>query len=1100
MNLKKSALLLTILGTMQMAHAEPGLQHNIEQQRMLLSVTPSRLAIETGASKTHENQYKAANNNTTSLDLLINRQQLALSTALANPTQKKVDDTSRNVSAVKAAPLANPNDYTGSYFLFFDGQESINLTAGRLQLNANDGQVWFSNGAATFDISVDSEGFLIMPLHQPKLHYESVTYKNGVQVRMQRYLNIMELKPQLSGNGAVVFSGDFQYSDVYPDGEFDTETYWLSISYNAVSSANQLNLANLFPVNQLFNLPLDTRTEVDVSYTNGYVIPAFSTNRSMRVELSEKTAQFASGSWSYLEVDNFGATQLKTEAVTVSFNSDGSAQFTGQSGLTAYASGYTRPNRTEPLLNVLYQTPGSSSSDMRTAIESQFVVKNSNYSHNIPGIYLFKQNGLENEYFWLELYEDGTGISAQTLGQPVNGIYNNIDVVPYLWANAEAENGTVIDMRRYRYRPASGKNGWCIPEQFAPSPQSDCVLYNSRLINFYDLGTVNGAPVVNTEHYHRFYYNSSYYDDFDTDVLNNVQQDNRYFYILQQRPTPLPERPANDSFNSAITLNGLQGQLSATTAGATVEPGENCYQWFCDGASIWYNYTANTDGNLVLSLSAREYSYMAAFTGDSFNNLAEQGSWYSTGSGVELQVDVSAGTTLKIAIADPNNDKGDFNLQWQFTERTYTAIESITFADENLRQCLLSSGYQYAEDVTNLYCYGVSYLGGIEHFVNLRYISLPGEQFGYNNERQLKDLTPLSTLINVEELYLDNNGLTDAMLSVLANWRFGSMYGSARLDLTGNKLTSASIPLLINMLSQQNFTTLSLQSNQLSHIQGLEQLPSLNLLYIGDNPFTNLPQVMTTVSTLTNLGSIGLNRLNLTSLAGLSLPPNLYSLDLSFNPITDLTAVLPYTNVSSLWFLNLNGTALTDASALANLNLAYLYLAQTQISNIDFAASLTNLRYLDLNYTYISSIAPLLALDSLTGVGLWDVVQLPCTELTQLRQTRPEVYIDRQGDLCRVNNGYSIALSEYEGATVTGVSFSDWDGIDYSQYGSLSWQNGVLTFTPKKGLSGYISMNIVIRTPGVGYGYTLRFYIDPALVKKKRRGIPKWLLVLPTSS
>ena len=51
-----------------------------------------------------------------------------------------------------------------------------------------------------------------------------------------------------------------------------------------------------------------------------------------------------------------------------------------------------------------------------TASSSLLNVKNPAYNHSVPGIYLFKQNGLEQEYFWLELYADGTGISAQTLG------------------------------------------------------------------------------------------------------------------------------------------------------------------------------------------------------------------------------------------------------------------------------------------------------------------------------------------------------------------------------------------------------------------------------------------------------------------------------------------------------------------------------------------------------------------------------------------------------------------------------------------------------------------------------------------------------------
>ena len=1108
MTLKHSALLFTLLSAMQLAHATPSsdsdldrhLQHrhlqlSIERQRMLQAAMPAKPAADDQYTPAHTKTVKPQ----TAAELRTN----------ADLFNASVRPVITNASATKSRPLlmlsasAQPtsnavNSFSGSYFLYHTGQELSYLTRGRLQLNNTDGQIWLSHGNATFDLHVDDEGFLIMTLQEPWLQYESYTHIDNSAVRFQRYMNSIEFKPEYQADGSIVFSGDVNYTHVYPDGEYADETFWSNESYLGVNANNQLNLSAILPVNQAFNLPLVQDTTNNVNYANGIVIAAHSNSQSVKVILTEKTSQSASGSWSYQIINSAGDVETVSETVNLLFNADGSASFSGPSGLNAQASAFNRPGTPQPLLNVVYQRAGSSATQASTAYESLLSIKNPAYNRSVPGIYLFKQNGLEQEYFWLELYEDGTGISAQTLGEPVNGVYANMQVIPYLWADTGAEQGTIIDMRRYRYRVASGKNGWCIPEQFSPSPQADCVLYSSRTIDFYNSDSVNGQPIVHTEHRYRFYDTAFYLEDFEKDALSYLNVDNRYFYELQQRPVPLPDIPANDNFNNAIALNGVQGQLTGSTIRATVEPGEQCYDWFCDGSSVWYRYTASADGMLELNLSAREYSYMAAFTGDSLANLVQQGSRYDTGNGMELQVEVSAGTTLYIAVSDPNHTTGSFELQWQYNG--FTPIAEIQFADNKLRQCVQNSGYQYAEQLTAIDCIGVNNLGGIEHFVNLRYVTFTGDYWNNDSDSQLTDLTPLTTLNKVEELSLYYQNLTDAMLAALADFKFSETYDYPWLNLTGSQLTEASIPLLVELLANKDGAYLSIESNQFTQLGGLEQLSGLRQLYIGRNPFANLGQVMTLVSQMSNLSSLGLSGLNLTSLSGLSLPAALYSLDLSSNPIENLTSVLPFVSSDNLWFLNLSSTEISDASALAGLNLAYLYLDNSRLTNIDFVASLANLNYLGIGGTYVSSVLPLLDAPSLESVSLWDNVLIPCSELEQLAQAKPNLTIYRFDNICRLDNGFSLALTEHEGATVTGVSFNQWDGIDYSQYGSLSWQNGVLTFTPKAGVSGHISLNILIETPGVNYGYNLRLYIDPTLTRKKRRGIPKWLFVVPTTS
>src|SRR5947207_3220039 len=51
-------------------------------------------------------------------------------------------------------------------------------------------------------------------------------------------------------------------------------------------------------------------------------------------------------------------------------------------------------------------------------------------------------------------------------------------------------------------------------------------------------------------------------------------------------------RPTNDNFANAATVNGLTGSLAATSAGASIEPGE----YYGLGASVWYRWIADQDG------------------------------------------------------------------------------------------------------------------------------------------------------------------------------------------------------------------------------------------------------------------------------------------------------------------------------------------------------------------------------------------------------------------------------------------------------------------------------------------------------------------------
>lgn len=155
---------------------------------------------------------------------------------------------------------------------------------------------------------------------------------------------------------------------------------------------------------------------------------------------------------------------------------------------------------------------------------------------------------------------------------------------------------------------------------------------------------------------------------------------------------------------------------------------------------------------------------------------------------------------------------------------------------------------------------------------------------------QIDDLKPLSKLSNVWSLSLSNNALTSTQLAELNSFR------SANLNM------------------------LTLSSNKLTALNGLEQLPELAVLFVGNNQLNDL-----------------------TAIAPLK---HLEMLLADSNQIEDLQ---PLAGLSELSLLSLGKNVISDLAPLANLTgLTTLGLSNNQIEDITPLSNLIKLQYLDL--------------------------------------------------------------------------------------------------------------------------------------------------------
>ncbi|MEP0838891.1 leucine-rich repeat domain-containing protein [Coleofasciculus sp. FACHB-64] len=234
------------------------------------------------------------------------------------------------------------------------------------------------------------------------------------------------------------------------------------------------------------------------------------------------------------------------------------------------------------------------------------------------------------------------------------------------------------------------------------------------------------------------------------------------------------------------------------------------------------------------------------------------------------------------------------------------------------------------------------------------------------SEHNINDLSPLSGLTNITQLYLHYNQITElSPLSGLTNL--------TRLELNGNRIYDLS-----PLSGLTNLTQLYLRSNQITELSPLSGLTNLTYLELNNNrindlsllsELTNLTHLglvntqindLSPLSRLTNLTELSLDGNQITELSPLSRLTNLIRLYLSGNQITDLSPLSELTNLTEL---SLGGNRITDLSPLSRLtNLIWLYLSGNQITELSGLSGLTNLIHLDLKANPIvnQSLLPLL--------------------------------------------------------------------------------------------------------------------------------------------
>ena len=125
--------------------------------------------------------------------------------------------------------------------------------------------------------------------------------------------------------------------------------------------------------------------------------------------------------------------------------------------------------------------------------------------------------------------------------------------------------------------------------------------------------------------------------------------------------------PPNDHFTNAYVISGAQGATNGTNVRATRESGETNHVGNTTVKSIWYQWTAPTNGGVAIDTIGSSFdTLLAVYTGTTVTNLTLVANDDDSGGGLDSQVvfTATAGTTYRIAVDGMNGVQGSVALNW----------------------------------------------------------------------------------------------------------------------------------------------------------------------------------------------------------------------------------------------------------------------------------------------------------------------------------------------------------------------------------------------------------------------------------------------------
>ena len=135
--------------------------------------------------------------------------------------------------------------------------------------------------------------------------------------------------------------------------------------------------------------------------------------------------------------------------------------------------------------------------------------------------------------------------------------------------------------------------------------------------------------------------------------------------LLSVSATAEAAPPANDNFADAQELVGLPATTTGTNVDATAETNEPNHGYSDSANSVWYQWTATSDGSVAVDLSGSDFDTLVAiYTGSTLGTLTQVGFDDDNGDGNSSRAgfSVASGETYRIVVAGYSGASGWINI------------------------------------------------------------------------------------------------------------------------------------------------------------------------------------------------------------------------------------------------------------------------------------------------------------------------------------------------------------------------------------------------------------------------------------------------------
>lgn len=157
-------------------------------------------------------------------------------------------------------------------------------------------------------------------------------------------------------------------------------------------------------------------------------------------------------------------------------------------------------------------------------------------------------------------------------------------------------------------------------------------------------------------------------------------------------------RPSNDAFANRITLTGASGSTTGQSAFASKEVSEPNHAGNLGGASIWWKWVANTNGQLSITTSGSAFdTLLAVYEGPTISSLlpvASNDNELVSGTTSRVFLNAIAGKEYQIAIDGSNGNKGSISLAWALNTSP-SANLSLSLSGSNSVQLGQATNYNF---------------------------------------------------------------------------------------------------------------------------------------------------------------------------------------------------------------------------------------------------------------------------------------------------------------------------------------------------------------------------------------------------------------------